>query len=90
MQIPTQLKIGGHTVEVKITNAGDANGLALHNKSEIHISEDLPQSHKEAALLHEVMHFLCPTLGDEHLGHSLQDSLSEQLYQVLSDNDLLK
>ena len=54
------------------------------------ISKDLPQTHKEATLIHEIFHVMNSTIGVSKVGHSLLDSLSEQFYQVLHDNKMLR
>lgn len=91
MRIPNKLKIGGHIVKVEIANLrpeldGEFNG----DKNIISISKSIPQSRKEATLIHEILHAMNATLGETSTGHIFLDSLSEQLYQVLKDNHLLK
>jgi len=92
MVIPKQLKIGGHLVTVDQTqdleeSAGDFDV----RKGLIRIDRGLPQSHKEAALIHEILcHVINSSLSGSEVGHALLDSMAEQLYQVLSDNKLLK
>lgn len=91
MKIPNKLKIGGHTFKVnkkeiisrELGNTQFINGI-------IEIDKRLPQSLQESTLIHEIFHVLNSTLADGQVGHSLLDSLSEQFYQVLKDNNLLK
>lgn len=91
MKIPTKLKIGGHIYKVDCSKAlHNFSGETDVGISLIRISKDMSQSQKEATLIHEIIHALNPTLDNEHLGHALIDSLAEQLYAVLKDNDLLK
>lgn len=88
MKIPKKLKIGGHDIQVRLIEFGDADGLCgntAYSKGEITINKELPQSQREATLIHEIFHVLNTTMS-----HDLIDSLSEQLYQVLKENDLLK
>lgn len=61
-------------------------------KLEIKIDSKLQPSIKMSTLFHEVIsHCINTTFtGESHLAHSLMDSVSEQLFQVLSDNHLLK
>lgn len=69
----------------------DATGQFDVRSNTITISDDIPQSQQEAALIHEIVcHAVNSTFSSQHIGHALLDSISEQLYQVLKDNDLLK
>jgi len=89
MIIPKHLKIGGHIVKVDCSKElVDLNGEADTSTNTIYICKTLPQSQKEATLIHEIFHFLNTTL-DHGEAHRLIDSLSEQLYQVLKDNHLI-
>lgn len=67
----------------------DCNGEAQTNRNLIRICKTLPQSQKEGTLIHEIFHFLNTSL-DDGIGHALLDSLSEQFYQVLKDNRMLR
>lgn len=84
MKIPKRLKIGGHLVTVRFSKDIEDNGFSDTVKNEIVINANLPQSQREATLIHEVLHFLNTTIK-----HDLLDSLSEQIYQVLSDNKIV-
>lgn len=88
MNIPKQLKIGGHLVKIIEKDGFNADsdcGEFLIDKNTITIRKDMPQDQKEATLIHEIIH-VCNTTLD----HELLDSVSEQIYQVLKDNNLLK
>lgn len=89
MEIPKQLKVGGHLFQVIIEKKSELgeNDLGMTDKTKniIYISEELSESQKYSTLIHEIFHIINATLE-----HNLLDSLSEQLYQVLSDNNLLK
>lgn len=87
--LPKKLKIGGHIVKVRLVPLEDKCGEWDSYRNEININDAHPASQKSAALLHEIFHACNPTFGSEQLSHSLLDSLSEQLYQVLSDNNLI-
>lgn len=92
MKIPKQLKVGGHTIKVTLDD-GDKEECGSYDvfKNEITISPKLPKSQQEATLIHEIFHVLNTTFENGHnFSHALLDSLSEQFYQVLSDNKLLK
>lgn len=84
-----KIKIGGHTVEIVVKNIGDDCGVAEFHAGQIHIEERLPQTLKESTLFHEILHYINSTFGSTHISHSLQDSLSEQLYQVFKENGFL-
>jgi hypothetical protein len=90
MRIPKQLKIGAHIYAVNIRKIDGQEstencGITSRINSEIAISKDLPPSHRGATLFHETLHAL-----NSELDHTLLESLGEQLYQVLSENNLLK
>lgn len=55
----------------------------------IKIAKDLSQSQKEVTLLHEILHGLNQNFH-EGIPHMLLESLAQQLYQVLSDNKMLR
>ena len=84
MKIPNRLKIGAHIYTVIVTDLETKYGLHDCSSATITIDASLPDSRKGSTLLHEVLHAL-----NSELDHALLDSLSEQIYQVLSDNDLL-
>jgi hypothetical protein len=87
MRIPKKLKIGGHEYTVRLLEGWQEEVMANEdsNKNQITIDSDLTQSRQESKLIHEIFHVMNCAID-----HALQDSLAEQLYQVLSDNDLLK
>ena len=91
MNIPESLKIGGHTIKVQFVSTlpDDVDGEYDNEKLTISISDRLPQSMKESTLFHEIMHALNGTFDADVTAHALLDSLSEQLYQVFSDNHLI-
>jgi len=88
MKIPSKLKIGAHQYEIVLTKdifEGATCGIQLRKESKLGVNADLPPSHQGATLLHEILHAI-----NSELDHTLLDSLSEQLYQVLSDNKMLR
>ena len=94
MRIPKTLKIGGHIVKIvlksPVNNGGDC-GEADFDKNQIILDKKLTQSMKELTLIHEIFHFLNSDFhGDSPWSHALLESLSQQFYQVLKDNKLLK
>jgi hypothetical protein len=89
MKIPSSLKVGAHTFEIVRAPLDDKVGETNTCDCKITLHDDLKDSVLGAAFIHEIIHACNSTLGDTALGHALIDSLSEQLYQVLSDNGLL-
>jgi hypothetical protein len=88
MKIPNKLKIGAHVYEVVVAKdlfEGTTCGIQLRKDNKIGINAELPVSHQGATLLHEILHAI-----NSELDHTILDSLAEQLYQVLSDNRMLK
>jgi hypothetical protein len=88
MKIPKKLKVGGHIITVKeypFDEERSCCGDTSYVRATIRINSSLTQSQKEASFIHELFHVLNTTMD-----HALIDSLAEQLYQVLSDNKLLK
>ena len=91
MKIPKTIKIGGHLISIdQNQEIEDAAGDWNARKNLIRIDKHLPMSQKEATLIHEIFHAMNYTFADEPVAHALLESLSEQWYQVLSDNDMLK
>lgn len=90
MRIPKTLKIGGHTVKVEIKKLENDCGFYDNRRGLIVIDSEMPRTLKESTLLHEIIHVLNSTLSEKEIGHMFQDSLAEQLYQVLSENGFLK
>lgn len=90
MTIPKKVKIGGHEYYVTLAPTWDTfeTGDCAETKYEegiIYVNSNLIDSEQGSAFLHETMHVMNKTLN-----HELLDSISEQFYQVLSDNNLLK
>lgn len=92
MIIPEKVKIGGITYKVILTEEwyehDYADGETFYDKHRgniIYIRSSLTKEAQEVTLIHEAIHAMNSTMNHEFL-----DSLSEQLYQFLSDNELLK
>ena len=90
MKIPKTVKIGAHTIKVEIKPLDRDCGYYEHKKGLIVIDADMPQSLQESTFIHEVIHVMNSTISEGTVGHALQDSLAEQLYQVLKENKFLK
>lgn len=95
MKIPNKLKIGGHTYRVILTDdpnllSNDALASIDTSHAVIYIEKGADPTIQASSLIHEIFHALNSTFGDNDMGHALIDSLSEQFYQVLSENRLLR
>ncbi len=91
MKIPKQLKIGGHIVDIDCTQElKNEDGKWESREGKIYICKTLPQTQKEQTLIHEILHASNSVFGDSEIAHIVLESISQQLYQVLKDNDLLK
>ena len=91
MKIPKKLKIGGHIFKIVLEKESKAKTSRGHNCGHsdrttgiISINADLIQSEQELTLIHEIFHLI-----NGELNETLLDSLSEQVYQVFKDNQLL-
>lgn len=93
MKIPKSVKIGGVTFKVVEADdwtgyEGDTDGQIFYDKAHgntIYIHSDMTPEGKSITLIHEAMHAMNSTMNHEFL-----DSLAQQLYQFLNDNQLLK
>lgn len=83
MKIPSKVKVGAHTYEVKFIDELDKCGATNRDKNIISISTDLPYDQQEATFIHEIFHAI-----NNELDHTLLDSLAEQWYQVLTENKI--
>ncbi len=92
MKIPKSVKIGGRTYKVVLANewigAQNLDGEHVSTKKHghiIYIDSTQSEAGQVITLIHEALHSMNATMNHEFL-----DSLSNQLYQFLSDNKLLK
>jgi hypothetical protein len=91
MKIPSKIKVGGHIVKVELVDLGDnLDGDSSTTKNTIRIHKDLPDSQKAVTLIHEAFHMMNATWAETREGHIFLESLSQQLFQFLNDNKLLK
>lgn len=84
MKIPSSIKVGAHTIKVRVTSM-DSCGEYDRKKQTISLANWLPDTQREATFFHELLHAI-----NNELDHALLDSLAEQLYQVMKDNRLLR
>lgn len=90
MIIPTVLKIGGHWITVDCSQElENINGEFSATKNTIKICKTLPDSQKEQALFHEILHAINSEMDGNLVGHIMLESIAQQLYQVFSDNKML-
>lgn len=84
------IRIGAHDYELRVeaNDQGDC-GETDYIRSVISIHSDMQPSMRAATLIHEALHAMNSTLGEEHVAHALLDSLAEQIYHFLDENLLL-
>jgi hypothetical protein len=95
MKIPSQVKIGGHTVGVefsKTLGGGKYLGMAELSLKKIRLATSfdgkfLPESQKAQTFLHEILHHASSVCGADLSERNVR-CLSESLFQVIRDNDL--
>lgn len=90
-----RVKIGGHTLDVVITNNCDEIGFneigkTCLAKNKIWINANYPKSRQEEALLHEIIHNCLYDMKEEQ-DEKMVERLGCILYQVIKDNpDVIK
>ena len=82
------LKIGGHTVRIKevepnALSENDTCGATELDENLITISKELPQTHKEATLIHEILHIVNWKMSELDIEY-----LAQALYLIIHDNSL--
>lgn len=87
-KIPSRVKIGGHWIDVVFEHLENQNANFDWELNRITISDRLTPDNAESAFIHECLHAMNSSWGDGDFGHALLDSLAEQIYQLLSDNDI--
>lgn len=84
------LKVGGHIYEIKHKRLTDAVAETEYDTATIYLHKDIVvQSIKESAFFHEIFHTCNSSFGQDGAEHGLIDSLAEQIYAVLIENNLL-
>lgn len=95
MNIPKQVKVGGHYLDVVITNncddiSDEEIGITYLAKNIIRINANYPHSRQEEALLHEIIHNCLWDMKEEQ-DEKLVKRLGVILHQIIIDNpDLFK
>jgi len=100
MKIPKQVKIGGHTYKVlypyQFKERSDVFGTCNSARNEIRLTNldgngfKLPMDVIEQNFIHELLHAISIVYYNDNLEEKTVEVLSQGLYQVLSDNKMLK
>ncbi len=100
MNIPETLKVGGHIFKVirnyKFKERTDVDGQSDLDLLEIRLKDkdlsgnELHQERKEQIFLHEVLHCIDDIYNGNELEEKEVKRMSNGLYQVLKDNEMLK
>lgn len=100
IKIPQTVKIGGHVYSVipdyTFTERTDLLGDSCHTSARIRISklnaygEELAEREKEQTLIHEILHAIDKVYNDSKLDEGTVSRISEGIFQVLVDNDLVE
>jgi hypothetical protein len=101
VEIPQELKIGGHIWEIVETNEAEVRKIASEEaereidsytlgtystkRQKIYLNKEISLGLRTEVLSHEVIHIIAPGLSEEQTQH-----LAFDLHQVFTDNDLLK
>ena len=101
MKIPKKLKVGGHTYSIirhwTTLQSPHPYGRSLHDSKEIRLAKavepnrNIAETEYEESFLHEILHCVDYEYnGKAGLRESDIRQLSRGLYQVLTDNKLLR
>jgi len=101
MKIPKKIKIGGRNIEVIIderTGVEGYNGTTWVDRGVIFLDKTMKEEPQTITFLHEIIHIILHQLDYKRVrfddkGEKVEwicTTLSNSLYQVLKDNDLLK
>ena len=93
MKIPEKVKIGGQTFSVTWKTLGNSSdtstGACQWGMNRIWLDSGFPRSVQESTFLHEIIEAI-DGLFELELSHPTIKALEHALYEVLTDNDLLK
>jgi len=95
MKIPKTVKVGGMIYRIidgyKFDERTDVRGLADHNQLIIRLGNMIDNNHtRELVFIHEVLHAINNVYNAEGLEEDEIDRMAHGLYQVLTDNDMVK
>lgn len=91
--LPSRIKVGGHVFRVFIGDLEEPDKHFAETDrltNTITLAFELSRSQQWSSLIHEVLHIMNAQLDENPTAHMLLDSLSEQFFQVLADNGMLK
>ena len=83
MNIPDKIKSGGLWWAVRYSADIENLGETDYDSMEIILSSTIPRELQESTFFHELHHTFNTTVD-----HALMDSISNQYFQVIKDNDL--
>ena len=99
MRIPKKLKVGGHIYKVDdnytFKERTDISGQAKHEDGHIRMTRKtqsgvpVTRSKMEQCFIHELLHCVDATYNADKLDEETIMRMSEGLYQVLNDNEML-
>lgn len=84
-KIPSKLKIGGITYEVKLISGLADCGSTKFDNSTILINKDQTEERQATTLLHEIIEVISEH-NDLNLSHQTIQTFESNLFQVLVDN----
>lgn len=91
MKFPEYVKIGGLKMKIifdsRLASSDDRFGECDHMRGRIVLDASQPDDHKELSLLHEIIEKINAE-NELDLEHRQITSLTNNLYQVLKDNEL--
>ena len=101
MKIPDKLKILGFDWTIEdhkdIAYQGNCYGATHQGSQKIFLEPDMTPQKREQVFIHEMMHAIFWQMGlcerykkDKEIEEEIITTMSQGIYQVLKDNDLLK
>ena len=96
MNIPKQIKVGGHTYNISLVKGEDYSkgrdnwGRTYHSEKKILIDKEIERTQMEQTFIHEMLHCVDQVYNANSLEEEEITRLAEGLYQVLKDNRLIK
>lgn len=90
IKVPDSIKIGGHKYKIILDNGKRMvdeaiNGEVNYRKQQIFINATRPDSQKQEALIHEILHCADRTYGAGNISETTLGSLSEGLNQAFNE-----
>ena len=90
IKVPDSIKVGGHKYKITLDNGKRMvdeaiNGEVNYRKQQISINATRPDSQKQEALLHEILHCADRTYGEGNISEAALGSLSEGLNQAFDE-----